>query len=238
MLSPEQQSEFHVAHALTSDTNDLGVLHPVLRLLSERLGSRLRRRNLTAGRLRLEATYADYTMANRTVPLKAAVLDGDLWEAARHAFGLANTKRLAFRCLALTLDQLVEKDAQLELWGGTAVGRYDGNEEYPSLGHYEAGEKIDESELYDTAPSLHSGQAVPPYRRTALQHAVDCIHSRYGAKALRQGSPLSHRSRPAHQDPAAPSLHSGQAVPPYRRTADSHQTTTTLPKVAFPSSTR
>ena len=230
VMSPEQQSEFHVAHALTSDTNDLGILHPILRLLSERLGARLRRRNLTAGRLRLAATYADYTTITRAVPLTAAVLDVELGEAARHAFALANTKRLAFRCLALTLDQLVEKDAQLDLWSGTAVRRYGGSDEPASESYDQASEKLDESEAYDTA--------VPPYRRTALQHALDCIHSRYGAKALQRGSPLSHRSRPAHPDPTAvPPLRCTQGKL-YRRTADPHQATTTLPKVALPSSTR
>jgi DNA polymerase-4 len=221
VLSPEQQSEFHVAHALTSDTNDLGVLHPILRLLSERLGGRLRRRNLTASRLRLEATYADYTTISRTVPLNAAMLDVELWEAARHAFGLANTKRLTLRCLALTLDQLVDNNVQLELWGATAIRGY-GSDEPASEGLDPLSNNLDESEASETA--------VPQYRRTALQHAVDHIHSRYGAKALQRGSPLSRRSRPAHQDPTA--------VLPYRRTADPHQTTTTLPKVALPSSTR
>ena len=32
VLPPERQAEFHVAHALTTDTNDLGVLYPLLRL--------------------------------------------------------------------------------------------------------------------------------------------------------------------------------------------------------------
>jgi DNA polymerase IV len=53
VLSPEQQSVFRLVHTLSSDTNDLDILHPVLRLLSERLGRRLRRRELAAGRLRL-----------------------------------------------------------------------------------------------------------------------------------------------------------------------------------------
>jgi DNA polymerase-4 len=120
VLSPEQQSEFRVVHTLTSDTNDLTILHPLLRLLSERLGSRLRRRGLTAGRLRLEATYTDYTTASRTIPLTAAVLDAELWAAARRALALAITKRLAVRSLALTLDQLMRADTQLELWEGKA----------------------------------------------------------------------------------------------------------------------
>jgi DNA polymerase-4 len=116
VLPPERQTEFHAAHTLASDTNDLGVLHPMLRALSERLGRRLRARGLTAGRLRLALTYADYTVAERTVPLPAAVLDAELNQYAREAFALANTKRLAVRSLALMVDRLMETEAQLELW--------------------------------------------------------------------------------------------------------------------------
>jgi DNA polymerase-4 len=170
VLPPEQQSEFHLVHTLSSDTNDLGVLHPLLRLMSERLGCRLRQRGLVTGRLRLEATYADYTAVARTVPLSAALLDAELWDAARRAFALANSKRLAVRTVALTLDRLMEAEAQLELWGGG---------------------------------------------RTDLQRAVDRIHARYGAGALRQ-SPLT----------------------PHRSPLTLHQTTTIFPNVALPSSTR
>ena len=118
VLSPEQQSEFRVLHTLTSDTNDLAVLHPLLRLMSERLGSRLRRRGLIAGRLRLEATYTDYTTGSRTLPLGEAVLDAELWTVARRALALATTKRLAVRSVTLTLDQLMQVDTQLDLWAG------------------------------------------------------------------------------------------------------------------------
>ena len=179
VLSPEQQSEFHLGHTLSTESNDLGVLHPILRLLCERLGRRLRRRELVAGRLRLQATYADYTLVARTVPLKAAALDMELWEAARRAFTLANSKRLAVRAVALTLDHLMEKEAQLDLWGGNAA------------------EQDDE----------------PP---ATLQHAIDHIHSRYGAGVLRRGTPLAAGRGPRTR----------------------HQTTTTLPKVALPSRTR
>ena len=55
VLPPERQAEFHVAHALATDTNDLGVLHPLLRVLGERLGRRLRRRGLVARRLRVRS---------------------------------------------------------------------------------------------------------------------------------------------------------------------------------------
>jgi DNA polymerase IV len=145
VLSPERQSEFHLVHTLASDTNDLAVLHPMLRMMSERLGRRLRQRGLTAGRLRLAATYADYTTVARSIPLPAAVLDTELWDAARRAFALANTKRLALRAVALTLDRLMET-GQLELWGEG------GNE--------------------------GTGSA------TALQHALDRIQTRYGARGI------------------------------------------------------
>jgi DNA polymerase-4 len=121
VLPPERQSEFHLVHTLTTDTNDLGVLHPLFRLMSERLGRRLRQRGLTAGRLRLEATYADYTAVARAIPLSTAVLDAELWDATRRAFALANSKRLAVRSVALTLDRLMETEAQLELWAGKTV---------------------------------------------------------------------------------------------------------------------
>jgi DNA polymerase IV len=154
VLSPEQQSEFHLVHTLSSDTNDLGSLLPILLLLSERLGRRLRRRELTAGRLRLHATYADYTSVARAVPLKAAMLDAELGDAARRALALANTKRLAVRSLALSLDHLAEKEAQLDLWDAQRDSEAEGQSRSPA----------------------------------ALQHAIDHIHSRYGAGALRRGS--------------------------------------------------
>src|SRR5215210_3695036 len=65
VLSPERQSEFHVSHTLSTDTNDLGILFPLLRLLTERLGSRLRKRRLTAYRLLVETTEADNTTSSR-----------------------------------------------------------------------------------------------------------------------------------------------------------------------------
>ena len=187
VLSPEQQAEFRVVHTLASDTNDLGILHPMLRLMSERLGRRLRQRRLTAGRLRLEATYADYTTIARAVPLRAALLDAELWDTARQVFSLSNTKRLAIRSVALTLDHLVETEAQLELWAGS------------------------ESSRSSTVPA-----SPLPRCPAALQYALDRIHSRYGAGALRRGGPLT-----THRLPLT-----------------AHQATTIFPKVALPSSTR
>jgi DNA polymerase-4 len=176
VLPPERQSEFYLVHTLTTDTNDLGVLHPLFRLMSERLGRRLRQRRLTAGRLRLEATYADYTAVAHTIPLSAAVLDAELWDAARRSFALANSKRLAVRSVALTLDRLMETEAQLELWGGQRGSGADGQQKHTS------------------AESL--SQADCP---AALQRAVDRIHARYGASAVVRGGPLT-----AHCSPLTP----------------------------------
>ena len=86
MLPPERRAEFHIAHTLATDTNDLGVLHPLLRVLGERLGRRLRQSGLVARRLMVEATYNDYTTISRSVALHAAALDAELWDGARRGF--------------------------------------------------------------------------------------------------------------------------------------------------------
>jgi DNA polymerase IV len=207
VLPPERQSEFHVSHTLTTGTNDLGILFPLLRLLTERLGSRLRKRRLTAYRLVVETTYADYTSSSRAVPLSAAALDGELTDAAHRAFILANTKRVAVRTVALTLDRVMEEEAQLEFWeGGTAVRRSGGKTEDNGLS-----EKRNQKLARETGNSTD----VPTYRRTALQHALDRIRTRYGAGALRGGSLTSHFSP-----------------------LTSHHATTIFPNVALPSMTR
>ena len=190
VLPPERLAEFHLAHTLATDTNDLGILHALLRALSERLGRRLRRGGLAAGRLRVEATYADHTGVGRAVPLRAAVLDAELWDAARRAFALANSRRLAVRAVALTLDRLVEGDAQLDLWvmaerrdGGTAE---DSRESSGPL-VVSVVPPFRRAALPPSQPS-----AVPPSRRAAdafrrsavLQHAIDRIRTRYGTRAL------------------------------------------------------
>ena len=132
------------------------MLHPLLRVLGERLGRRLRRRGLVARRLRVALTYADHTAAARAVTLHAAALDAELWDAARRAFTQANARRLAVRSVSLTLDRLEEAEAQLELWedGGTADER-------------------------DAEAPTAAARSVPP-----LQSAVDRIRTRYGTGAI------------------------------------------------------
>jgi DNA polymerase IV len=163
VLPPERQAEFHVAHTLATDTNDIGVLHPLLRLLSERLGRRLRQSRLVARRLSVEATYADHTAVARSVALPGATLDAELWSAARRAFTLANAKRLAVRAVALTLDRLEEAEAQLELWES---GQQDATARPTELG------------------ALASFGVPSPDCEHALQRAMDRIHTRYGRRAV------------------------------------------------------
>ena len=171
VLPPERLAEFRLAHTLITDTNDLGTLHALLRALTERLGRRLRRGGLAAGRLRVDATYADHTAVARALPLRAAALDAELCDAARRAFTLANTKRLAVRAVAVTLDRLMEAEAQLELWGGGEPGAVilsGAKEPGPGSGPLR----------------FAQGDNRVSRRSAVLQHALDRIRTRYGTRAL------------------------------------------------------
>ena len=123
VLPPAIRREFRAAHTLTTDTNDLGVLLALLRRLTERLGAKLRHRHLVSRRLRLDLAYADYSTSRRIVTIPGAALDVALLDAARRAFTLANTKRIAVRTVALAAEQLAEVEAQLELFGVAEAGR-------------------------------------------------------------------------------------------------------------------
>jgi DNA polymerase-4 len=116
VLPPAIRREFRAAHTLATDTNDLGVLLALLRRLTERLGANLRTRHLVTRRLRLDLAYADYSTSGRIVTLPGAALDVALLDAARRAFTLANTKRIAVRTVALAAEQLAEMEMQMELF--------------------------------------------------------------------------------------------------------------------------
>jgi DNA polymerase-4 len=116
VLPPEVRAEFRAAHTLASDTNDLGVLHPLLRRLTERLGGRLRQCGLAARRLTVAVDYSDHTTATRAAPLTEAALDVELWSAARLAMAQALTRRVAVRAVAVTVGRLIEANLQLDLW--------------------------------------------------------------------------------------------------------------------------
>ena len=171
VLPPERLAELSAAHILTSDTNDLGVLHPLLRMLTERLGRRLRRGGLVARRLRLTVGYADHTDSARAVPLPTSTLDADLWDAARGAFALANAKRLAVRGVTVTMERVEKASGQLELWeteGGTAerveggtAERRNGGRRWTAICHPEGANATEGS----SPPASMPGEKIPRYAR-------------------------------------------------------------------------
>jgi DNA polymerase IV len=162
VLPPERRSEFHLAHTLATDTNDLDVVLPLLRLMSQRLGHRLRQRRLTARRLCLELTYADYTTAVRRLQLRATMLDTELWEVAQRAFALALSKRLAIRTVALRLDQLGVPEEQLELWIE--------ERRPPALQH-----AVDHIHSRYGSGALTLGRSFPPRSRAQHHHATTIL---------------------------------------------------------------
>jgi DNA polymerase IV len=189
VLPPERLAELTASHILTTDTNDLAVLHPLLRMLTERLGRRLRRGNLVARRMRLEIGYADHTESARTVSLSTSSLDADLWNAARRAFSLANAKRIAVRGVTLKMEKVEETSGQLELFdGGRAVVRSGGRE-------IRLNAVVESRDMAGSKPTVR-----PAARPTAaLQRALDRIHTRYGVRGVSRGSQLvalTVRARP------------------------------------------
>ena len=118
------------------------------------------------------------------MPLRAAALDAELWDAARRAFTLANAKRLAVRSVALTLDRLVEAEAQLELWE----------------------EDEADASRWRSAAAVHGAHPYRSHRYRPLtacrsRHALDRIqHSGYGTRTRSAViRPLSVRSQPPSQ---------------------------------------
>jgi DNA polymerase-4 len=116
VLSPAVKAEYRLTHTLATDTNDLGVLHPLLRRITEALGRRLRQRALAARRLAVQVEYADYHRSAKRISLAAYCLDRDLWNAARRGLDAAMGRRTAVRTVTVTADLLVEANAQLDLW--------------------------------------------------------------------------------------------------------------------------
>ena len=179
VMAPEVKAEFRAAHTLASDTNDLGLIHPLLRHLTERLGQRLRQRQLVSRRLTLQLAYTDYATAKRSISLPLAALDVELWDAARRAFALANIRTVAIRALGISVDRLVEADLQLDLWETEERRRETGD------GRRETGES--------SHVSLLTHFAEPPNRRTAepLQSAIDRIRARWGNRGIGMAPMLS-----------------------------------------------
>ncbi|HSB54489.1 MAG TPA: hypothetical protein VLD58_09040 [Gemmatimonadales bacterium] len=167
VLPPAVKAEFRAVHTLGNDSNDLPLLHRVLRHLAERLGARLRARKLVARRLTLHLAYTDYATARRSVPLPLAALDAELLQAAKQALTLALTRTVALRAIGITADRLLEMNLQLDLWG-----------------HSDPGQRAGEEPLISKA-------GIPPLRvargrdDSALQTAIDRIRTRWGTRGIR-----------------------------------------------------
>jgi DNA polymerase-4 len=116
VLPPEVRRQFQASHTLATDTNDLDIIQPLLRHLSEQIGHRLRQRLLVARRLCLRLGYTDYTEVHRTVSLQTGNLDVELWQVTRQLFAKTNSKRIAIRNIHLAADRLYDADGQLDLW--------------------------------------------------------------------------------------------------------------------------
>ena len=192
VMAPEVKAEFRAAHTLASDTNDLGLIHPLLRHLTERLGQRLRQRQLVSRRLTLQLAYTDYATAKRSISLPLAALDVELWDAARRAFALANIRTVAIRALGISVDRLVEADLQLDLWetGDVKSVRSEKLEVRRDPGsNTSAGLRP----LLTSHVSLLTHFAEPPNRRTAepLQSAIDRIRARWGNRGIGMAPMLS-----------------------------------------------
>ncbi|MEO8200178.1 MAG: hypothetical protein ABI679_06640 [Gemmatimonadota bacterium] len=170
VLPPALKAEFSLMHTLASDTNDLGMLHTLLRRMSERLGQRLRARHLAARRIVVELAYTDYKQGRRSLVLSPALLDIELWDAARRAFTFANTRPVAIRALTLQVDRLIETEAQLDLFWNDLVAK---------PGNGERG--IREGFTGTTAPPRHTEEG-------SLQSAIDRITTRWGNRLLVRGA--------------------------------------------------
>ena len=129
VLPPERLAELSAAHILTTDTNDLGVLHPLLRMLTERLGRRLRRRGLVPRRLRLELGYADHTdSCPRGLPAPVRARRGAVGRGPQR---LCPGQPQAHRRARHDGDdgEVEESSGQLELWERRAERRNGGTAE-------------------------------------------------------------------------------------------------------------
>ena len=177
VLPPAARAELRASHTFATDTNDLGVLYPLLRLLAESLGEKLRHRGLAARRLTVAVEYADYEHDRRAVALPAAALDIELWEAAKRALTLAMARRVTLRTVTVSVDRLIAR-VQLDLFG-------------------EAGGRREEAGAEMLVPASCLLPPASDNRLHKLQETVDHIHRRWGTRAVTVGSPAHPSLRPA-----------------------------------------
>ena len=78
-----------------------------------------------------ESTLVAHRFDQAAQPLRAvtrarlaqALLDVELWDAARRAFTLANTRPVALRTITVTADRIVEEEGQLDLFWSDALAK-------------------------------------------------------------------------------------------------------------------
>ncbi len=191
VLPPAVKAEFRAVHTLGNDSNDLALLHRVLRHLTERLGARLRARKLVARRLTLHLAYTDYATVKRSVPLPLSALDAELLLAANQALTLALTRTVALRAIGVTADRVLEANLQLELWEESVprssflVPRASTSRNNAPQEPLAPGNPAPEKDPRGTrneergTTSLELG--------TRLQSALDRIRTRYGARGITVG---------------------------------------------------
>ena len=184
VLPPAVKAEFRAVHTLGNDSNDLPLLHRVLRHLTERLGARLRARKLVARRLTLHLAYTDYATAKRSVPLPLAALDAELLLAAGQALSLALTRTVALRAIGVTVDRLLEANLQLELWDESSSRGPASSARGPegSLQHRAETKGIPRA-FGPRDDSMRNAE-----RGTSLQSALDRIRTRWGSRGIRIGT--------------------------------------------------
>ncbi len=113
----QKQPIVSVDHEFGSDTNDVAVLQGALYQLIERAGADLRKRRLTARRIKLVLNYSDGgRIARQAAPNPPTANDASLFAAAKLALERAWTRRVRIRHLGLTCDRLTYPPAQMELF--------------------------------------------------------------------------------------------------------------------------
>ncbi len=175
VLPPAVKAEFRAVHTLGNDSNSRELLHRILRHLTERLGSRLRARQLVARRLTLHLAYTDYMTVRRSMAVPMAALDGELYEAARRALRL-EPRTVALRAIGVVVDRFLEADPQLELGLDGSASK---NSQRDSV----------------AAPRL-GGDGSDRERQQAMQHAIDRIKTRWGRRGLKTAGENGRRDRP------------------------------------------
>ena len=167
VLPPAVKAEFRAVHTLGNDSNSRELLHRILRHLTERLGARLRARQLVARRLTLHLAYTDYHTARRSLPIPISALDAELYQVARKAL-LLEPRTVALRAVGIVVDRFLEANTQLEF-------------------DWEAGNSLSRAQR-ESGPGTGNGRRHPERsegRQQAMQSAIDRIQSRWGKRGLR-----------------------------------------------------